>query len=158
LFLTITQIRSFAHGQPKELKRFVKFATVGAFGAISHFLVDNVLIQLAGLSFAVANHIGFTVAVLQNFYLNRRWTFPESKSRKAGMQLTQFAIVSIIGLALNQAVALTTSYLLKPLWLSVLMNPDLAEIVNYNFALAIAIGVVLFWNFLANRFWTYRGL
>jgi putative flippase GtrA len=31
-------------------------------------------------------------------------------------------------------------------------------VISYNFAKAFAIGVVLFWNFTANRLWTYRGL
>ena len=29
---------------------------------------------------------------------------------------------------------------------------------SYNLAKAVAIVVVLFWNFGANRLWTYRGL
>jgi putative flippase GtrA len=31
-----------------------------------------------------------------------------------------------------------------------------AEVVNYNFSIAAAIGVVLFWNFIVNRLWTFR--
>jgi putative flippase GtrA len=29
---------------------------------------------------------------------------------------------------------------------------------DYNLAKMCAIGIVLFWNFFANRLWTYRGL
>ena len=36
--------------------------------------------------------------------------------------------------------------------------PDVvvAEVINYNFSIAAAIGVVLFWNFAINRLWTFR--
>ena len=43
-------------------------------------------------------------------------------------------------------------------WLSWLGDAALAYTASYNFAKLIAIGVVLFWNFFANRLWTYRGL
>ena len=36
-----------------------------------------------------------------------------------------------------------------------LSDPDLAYKLGYNMAKAIATGVVLFWNFFVNRYWTY---
>jgi putative flippase GtrA len=153
-----TQTRTLANANRKEVKRFVKFATVGAAGAITHFALLNLLVQLGGLSERTANPIGFSAAVLQNFFLNRRWTFPESQQRNAGRQLVQFAIVSIIGLIINQLVFVTVDHLLEPIWLQLVGQPRVAHALSYNSALAVAIGVVLFWNFTANRLWTYRGL
>jgi putative flippase GtrA len=106
----------------------------------------------------MANPFGFAAAVLQNFLLNRRWTFPESRRRHPGRQLIQFAAVSIIGLMVNQLVFVIVDYFLEPIWLSLIDQPRLAHALSYNSALAVAIGVVLFWNFAANRLWTYRGL
>ncbi|MCK4899424.1 MAG: hypothetical protein KAS38_11630, partial [Anaerolineales bacterium] len=31
-----------------------------------------------------------------------------------------------------------------------------AEFIGHNLALAIAVVVVMFWNFFANRYWTYN--
>jgi putative flippase GtrA len=95
---------------------------------------------------------------VQNFILNRRWTFPESRERHASGQLAQFAIVSIIGLAINQFVFLTVHHLLESFWIVLMGQEDLGFLISYNFAKLFAIGVVLFWNFTANRLWTYRGL
>lgn len=155
--LSFSQVRSFAHEQPKELKRFLKFATVGAIGAITHFAILNIGLLLE-IPFLIANTLGFIVAVLQNFMFNRFWTFPESKSRAPRGQLTQFAVVSVVGLVLNQGVALLCRYLLLPFWATLASTEQIATWINDNFAVAIAIGVVLFWNFLVNRLWTYRGL
>jgi putative flippase GtrA len=141
----------------KEVKRFLKFAIVGAAGSITDFTVLNVLIQLAGASLFVANTCSFIIAVMQNFMLNRRWTFPESRERHASGQLAQFAIVSMIGLGINQLVFLT----LHHVWDAPLIEqfgPRLGFAIAYNLAKLFAIGVVLFWNFSANRLWTYRGL
>ncbi len=154
----ITQARAMAQENRKEIKRFAKFATVGALGSVTDFGVLNLLVQVFGLSLGVANLFSFTAAVIQNFFLNRRWTFPESRERKAGGQLFQFAIVSIVGLLINQAVFLGVHNLLEPYWLQWLGSAELAFTVSYNFAKLFAIGVVLFWNFFANRLWTYRGL
>jgi putative flippase GtrA len=154
----MTQVWTIARSNRKEVKRFVKFAMVGALGSVTDFLILNVLIQMFGASLFVANTFSFTAAVMQNFALNRRWTFPESREREAGGQLLRFAVVSLLGLAINQVVFLTVHHALEPTWEQWIANPDLAFAVSYNFAKLFAIGVVLFWNFAVNRLWTYRGL
>lgn len=142
----------------REAKRFAKFATVGALGAITDFAVLNVLIQFFGLIEEVANAFSFTAAVAQNFTLNRLWTFPESQSRKMHNQLLQFVLVSVIGLAVNTLIFSFIHRTLEPHWIAILANENLGHLLSYNFAKLFAIGVVLFWNFTANRLWTYRGL
>jgi putative flippase GtrA len=141
-----------------EMRRFAKFATVGAMGFVTQIILVNLLVQVGGVNETLANAAGFIAAVVQNFFLNRRWTFPESRSRDAGRQLVQFFIVSIVGFFLNMAVFTTVHYLLEPMWMSLIANPRLAHAVSYNFAMCVAVGVVFFWNFAANRMWTYRGL
>ena len=89
--------------------------------------------------------------------LNRRWTFPESRSRSRGLT-GQFAAVSLIGLAINSAVFWAVSHLLEPFWSSLISNPDIAHAINNNFALASAIGVVLFLELHRQRLWTFRGM
>lgn len=153
-----TQALAFARSNRKEVKRFAKFATVGAAGAFTHFTLVNILVQLVGLSERASNPFGFAAAVVQNFMLNRRWTFPESRQRHAGRQLAQFVIVSLIGLSINQLVFMIVHQLLEPSWIRLVGQERLGHALSYNFALAAAIGVVLFWNFAANRLWTYRGL
>ncbi len=157
----------------REAKRFFKFALVGIAGMITHLTIFNILrvvlprtipagpllqqIFPGGVPSAlVANAIGFTAAVIQNFFLNRRWTFPESRTRHAGAQLGQFALVSVIGLAINLVVFSIVSYIVTPIWSSLIPDQQLAHTLSDNFALASAILVVLFWNFTANRLWTFR--
>ena len=156
--MNLAEVLPLGSRRRKEAKRFVKFATVGALGSVTDFAVLNLLVQLAGFAPVVANAVSFTAAVLQNFALNRLWTFPESRMRNVRQQMAQFALVSLVGLGINTIVFYFVDLLLFPYWNEWLANGDLAFIVSYNFAKLFAIGVVLFWNFAANRLWTYKGL
>jgi putative flippase GtrA len=135
--------------RPKELSRFVKFAIVGAVGAVIDFALLNLLRGVFGWPLLLANTVSVSVAILSNFTWNRLWTYPESRVHKKRIQLPKFALVNLMGLLINNLIvvgidALLVSYIGEP-W-------------SYNVAKAIAIMVVLFWNFGVNRLWTYRGL
>jgi putative flippase GtrA len=132
----------------RELTRFVKFATVGVVGTVVDFSILNVLILLFDFSKFWANTCSFTAAVVSNFVWNRLWTFPESRERKLVPQLVQFALVSLGGYAINQTIFLGLDSLYLHVW----------GTLGYNISKAIAILVVLFWNFGVNRVWTYRGI
>lgn len=155
--MLISNVRQLARSNRKEVKRFVKFAIVGAAGSITDFAILNIFVQLFGLPLALANTCSFIAAVMQNFTLNRLWTFPESRERHATGQLAQFAVVSLVGYGLNQLVFLTLHHFWEDYWMAQ-MGADTGFVVSYNIAKLFAIGVVLFWNFTANRLWTYRGL
>ena len=145
----IDTITNIYHSKPKELTRFVKFAMVGAIGAVIDFGLLNLLRGYFGWPLLLANTVSVSVAIVSNFTWNRLWTYPESRTRKKRRQLPQFALINFIGLLINNLIvvgldAVLVSYIGEP-W-------------SYNLAKAVAIGVVLFWNFGINRLWTYRGL
>jgi putative flippase GtrA len=142
----------------KEQKRFIKFGLVGAFGAIIDFGVFNLFIHFLKFKPLHASVISFICAVLSNFYLNRYWTYPDSRSKRFRQQFIQFFIVSIVGLGIR-SVLFTP---LEKVFLSLAQNfipTDFVftpEFFGYNFTLAVLILIVMFWNFFANRFWTYN--
>jgi putative flippase GtrA len=143
----------------REAKRFVKFAMVGTAGMLTHLTIANILNFGFHFPDTLANTIGFLTAVLQNYLLNYRWTFADRRyttTKARWLQVSQFAVVNIVGLGINTVVREIVSHVLYPFWQSVLHNPVVAEVVNYNFSIAVAIGVVLFWNFVVNRLWTFR--
>ncbi|MEM7034515.1 MAG: GtrA family protein [Chloroflexota bacterium] len=155
----------------KEAKRFVKFSIVGGFGAIIDFTLLNILIFGFGLNTdlgkIIANIISTSTAILSNFTWNRLWTFPESRTRKRSTQLVQFTVVNLIGLGINTFIfAVADNLIYNPLFLTpffqnngeFIFAPLTPETLAIQMAKATAIGLVLFWNFGANRLWTYRGL
>lgn len=151
---------------PKRIERFLKFAIVGVIGAVVDFVVLNIMKMLfeyieLGVGWNVplephqiqliaANAISFSAAVLSNFTWNRLWTFPESRERPVGTQLVQFTIVNVLGLVINTVILVVLDqYVFQYVF---------GARLSYNLAKAIAIGVVLFWNFGINSLWTYRGI
>jgi putative flippase GtrA len=142
-------ISNMYHTRPKELSRFIKFSVVGAVGAIIDFALLNFFRGYLGWPLFWANTASVSAAILSNFTWNRLWTFPESRTRKKRKQLPQFALINLIGLLINNLIVVG---------LDAVLVPYIGEPLSYNLAKAVAIGVVLFWNFGANRLWTYRGL
>ncbi len=140
---------TFTGLSPREITRFLKFAIVGAIGMVVDLAVLTFAREVIGLPLSLAEGLGFSVAVLSNFTWNRLWTFPESRQLPLASQLGQFAFINLIGLGLNELIVLG----LHPVFSRVVHDPP-----AYLAAKVIAIGVVLFWNYGANRVWTYRGI
>jgi putative flippase GtrA len=107
------------------------------------------------------HHLSFTAAVTSNFIWNRYWTYPDSRSKPIRRQATQFAAVSVIGLLIRTpvfALLLGPCTRLAQSLLRLLPNAPAgltAATIGSNLALAAAVILVLFWNFFANRYWTY---
>lgn len=133
--------------QPKELQRFTRFLTVGALGTFLDFGLLT-LLKAFGLPTLVANSASFTAGVINNFTWNRLWTFADAKGSDWRKQLAQFLLVSLAGLALNNAIVLLLEAPLGQLF----DQPDY----GYLPAKVIATGVVVFWNYFANRYWTFN--
>jgi putative flippase GtrA len=152
----------------RELKRFLKFGVVGAIGAVVDFGTFNLLTTLLGLWSVAASVLSFSAAVTSNFVWNRFWVYPDSRSKPLAAQASQFAAVNLAGLLIRTPVfALTEAPMtrLAGTWLPALraMPGPLggvaarlsAPVAGSNLALALAVIIVLFWNFAVNRLWTY---
>lgn len=87
----------------------------------------------------IANAVGFSAAVMSNYYINRIWTF-QNKDRVA-KQLAAFITVSIVGLLLNSGIVYFFNHLTG---------------LNFYLSKCIAIGIVFFWNFGANYFFVFK--
>lgn len=143
----------------RERGRFMRFAVVGVIGAVVDFGVMNLLVNLFAMPFLYAGIISFICAILSNFTWNRYWTYPDSRSKDVQRQLIQFAIVSVVGLAIRIPILAIMEPLLLDLLESTVgisvMGLFTSEFLAHNITLAFAVLVVMFWNFFANRYWTY---
>lgn len=139
-----------------EISRFLRHAAVGGLGTITDVGLLNLLHQAAQWPLWGANALSFSAALLQAFWLHRRWTYPEVAHQNARVQLVKFAIISVIGLGLSQIILLGVHALLRRYWIMWLGDTPEAYAVSVNFAKATSIAVVLCWNYSANRLWTFR--
>jgi len=152
--MTLTSIVT----NPRERTRFFRFAVVGIIGAVVDFGTFNLLTNFAGLTAVWASVISFVAAIFSNFTWNRYWTYPDSRSKPLGRQLIQFSAVSLLGLLIRTPII----YFLEPLFYNIFSEFAFlpigfitSEFLANNLALAIAVIVVMFWNFFINRYWTY---
>lgn len=152
----------------RELTRFFKFGVVGTIGAVVDFGSFNLLATLLGLWSVAASVASFSAAVTSNFIWNRFWVYPDSRSKPVAAQAVQFAAVNLAGLLIRTPVFVLTEGPMTRLagtWLPTLqalpgplagaaarLSPPVA---GSNLALALAVIIVLFWNFAVNRLWTY---
>ena len=104
-----------------------------------------------------AGTISFVCAVVSNFIWNRYWTYPDSRSRPIGRQLVMFFVVNVAGVAIRIPILHFVEPPLIDLFESMGRSGILSpEFLAKNFTLALAVGIVMLWNFFVNRYWTYN--
>jgi len=117
----------------------VKFAAVGLLGMGIDFFITWICKEKLQINKFIANGIGFSIAVVNNYIFNRIWTF-SSKNPQVFQQFLYFLGISSIGLLLN------TSFLY-------LFHQKLK--LNFYLSKLLAIGIVFIWNFTANLLFTF---
>jgi putative flippase GtrA len=130
-------------------------------GAVVDFGSFNILNGVLGILPVYAQSLSFTAAVISNFTWNRYWTYPDSRSKALSRQVTQFIAVSIIGLLIRTPIFILMERPMVSLFRAIALNYrilpiDRAQLLGHNAALAVAVGVVMMWNFFINRYWTYN--
>lgn len=136
--------------QRTESGRVIRFAMVGITGTVIDFVLLAIFKSGFGFSTGLSNTLSYSAGIFNNYALNRIWTFRESRSKNVFAQFAQFAAVSLIGLLLNDLLVL----ILEAPFGTLLSNPQ----AGYLPAKITATALVMVWNFLANRLWTFNDL
>lgn len=120
------------------LNQFIKFAAIGVIGTAAHYVLLISLVQFLSIDAIIASGAGFTLGAIINYYLNFHYTFQSTKLHTDA--LPKFFTVALIGLCINTILmSLLTG-----------MND-----IHYLLSQIIATGIVLIWNFIANKIWTF---
>lgn len=116
-----------------------RFAVVGASGYVVNLTVFALALHLLGTDYRVAAVLAFAVAVVNNFWWNRHWTFG-ARGGHAGFQAARFFTISVTAFLVNLAVL--------QLLVTQTALPEIA-------AQAIAIVAATPLNFIGNKMWTF---
>jgi putative flippase GtrA len=130
------------HGmrKPANWLQLVRFGLVGGVGFVVNVAVYALFVHSAGLDYRAASIVAWLVAVVNNFVLNRHWTF-DAREGRAHFQAIRFLAVSLV--------AEGFSLLLLTLFVQ---SAGIAKIPAQ--ALAVAASMPL--NFLGNKLWSFR--
>ncbi len=140
--------------------QFFKFAVVGGVSTAIDAGIVWILtfgVQLGGTSaFAptIIKSISTTIAACNSFLLNRTWTFKVSGTGNRGKHASRFAVVTVIGLLLNVAIYSVVLRLLNGP--NIALVPDASKKLHAGIGFVIATGIVMFWNFFAQKHWAFR--
>ena len=130
------------HGmrRPANWLQLVRFGLVGGLGFIVNLAVYALFVHQVGVEYRIASVVAWMVAVANNFFWNRHWTF-DAREGVAHHQAMRFLLVSVV----TEAISL--------LLLTVLVEAGgLSKIP----AQAIAVAAATPLSFLGNKLWSFK--
>ena len=96
-------------------RRWLSFAGVGALGTVTDAVLTGVCIGFGGLPFGAARTVGLGIGMTQNYLLNNRLTFPETRAAPTFRGWALFGVCQALGAVANWGVSVT-SYLVGAPW------------------------------------------
>ena len=136
------RLRSRMHAgarRPANWLELARFGVVGASGYVVNLVVFSLLVHAAGAHYRLAATGAFVVAVANNFFWNRHWTF-RARSGHAGFQAARFLAVSVAAFGFN--------LLMLEVLIAGLDAPEVP-------AQAVAIVAATPLSFLGNKLWSF---
>jgi putative flippase GtrA len=124
--------------KPGNWVQLLQFGLVGASGYVVNLAVFAVLVGPLNVHHIAAAILAFGVAVMNNFWWNRHWTF-DAKHGHAGFQAARFFTVSVLALVINLVA------------LELLIRGGMGDLS----AQAIAVAIAMPFNFIGNKLWTF---
>lgn len=119
-------------------RQFSAFVVVGLIAAVAHYGALIGLVEARLLGPVPATLLGFLAGATVSYLLNRRFSFVSDRPHREA--LWRFGVVSSVGFVVTGVMMAALTGLIG---------------MPYLPAQVVTTGIVLFWNFLANRAWTF---
>jgi len=125
--------------KPKNWLQLGKFCAVGLSGYVVNLVVFTLSIEVLDVHHLVAAFFAFCVAVMNNFWWNRHWTF-DARDGHAGFQAARFFAVS------------SAAFVLQATLLELLIDfGGVPKVAAQAISLVLATPV----NFVGNKLWSF---
>jgi len=121
------------------LTRVFRFGVVGVLTAVLHYGLLYGGVEALQLNATLASSLGFVVAVIFNYMMHYSWTFGEPAPH--GRTLRRYLVMITCGFLINAAVMYAGVH-----WL----------VLHYLLTQALALVVVVLWNFVLSNVWVFR--
>lgn len=119
--------------------RVFRFSVVGVLTAVVHYGLLYLGVELGQLDAIIASSLGFVASVIFNYLMHYSWTFAQPAPH--GRTLRRYLVMICCGFVLNGLVM----YAGVTLWS-----------VNYLLTQAVALVLVVMWNFTVSSLWVFR--
>lgn len=123
---------------PPVLRQFVTFAGVGAIATALHYVVLVTCASGFSLDPVLSATLGYLAGAVISYWINYTVTFRSTRRHRDA--IVRFGAVAVVGLIINTAT----------------VNFGISELsLHYFLAQVLATLIVLIWNFIANKIWTF---
>jgi len=122
-----------------EPRRLIRFSLVGVLAAFVFYLALWSMVEMMGVSVLLATSIAFILVTIENYLLHYKWTFRSTSAHASSFP--RFVLMSVGGFTIN--------------WLVMFVGVEL-WILNYLAVQAVAIVMVVAWNFVLSHFWIFE--
>ena len=120
-------------------KQMLAFGVIGVGGMIIDFSVTWLCKEKLKLNKYLSNSLGFCFAVINNFLLNKFFNYGGSVHRFE-TEFAKFTLIALLGLVINNLLLYALGKYFKT---------------NFYVLKLTAIGIVFFWNYFMNTFFTF---
>jgi putative flippase GtrA len=130
------------HGvrQPDNWLQLLRFAAVGASGYVVNLAVFAACVHLIGIDYRIGSVIAFVVSVVNNFWLNRHWTF-SAKEEHPFLQGVKFFAVSLVAFGFTYVVLV-----------ALVSSTGMVKVI----AQAIAVAASMPLSFIGQKLWSFK--
>lgn len=128
-----------------DYKKFVKYLSVGIIATLADWSFFFMFINFTELFYLYALAASYFIGMVISFFLNKRYTF-NNTYQKVHFQFATFAIVAMIGLALNEVLFFGFVHYI------------FASMDDFSLmASRVIVTLIVFvWNFIANKRTTFK--
>ena len=130
------------HGvrHPRNWLQLVRFLTVGASGYVVNLGVFALCVRLLEIDYRAGAVIAFLLSVINNFWLNRHWTF-DAKQDHPIYQAVRFFAVSLLAFGFTELILIV-----------LVEGAGVSKVV----AQAIAVAAATPLSFLGQKLWSFK--
>lgn len=129
----------------KLIEQILKFGVVGIIATVIDFGVLYVLSQPLGMDPVISAGISFCVSLVFNYVASMRYVFTHREDMSRSREFVIFLVLSLIGLAINEAIMAAGVTVLGSSALAVMGTKVLAT------------AIVMVWNFVSRKKWLDAG-
>jgi len=119
--------------------RMARYAMVGLIGAITYYISLWFLVEQIGVPVMMATNAAFILVTIENYLLHHLWTFRSDAAHSEAFP--RFLLMNAVGFSIN--------------W-SVMFLGTMHFSFNYLWVQALAIVLVVLWNFIISSLWIFR--
>jgi putative flippase GtrA len=130
------------HGvrHPANWWQLIRFVTVGASGYVINLAVFALCVHGLAIDYRISAVFAFVVSVINNFWLNRHWTFG-ARHEHPMFQAVRFFTVSVVAFGFTELVLI-----------ALVEGPGLSKLI----AQAVAVAAATPLSFLGQKLWSFR--